>query len=168
MLDNHAKLLYFFSKAQQVPGRKKLQKMIYILQQCHVPFEEKYQFHFYGPYSEELTLRVEELCNLNFLTEKKEEKSHYHQYRYAITEKGITFLNQFEVNMPDIEDGIRILQDCSARFLELVSTVLYFSYLSREEIIDKVYTVKAKLKYTDEEIDEAFRFIDELRNRSSH
>lgn len=74
MLDNHAKLLYFFSKAKQVTGRKKLQKMIYILQQCRVPFEEKYQFHFYGPYSEELTLRVEELCNLNFLNEEKEEK----------------------------------------------------------------------------------------------
>lgn len=168
MLDNHAKLLYFFSKAKQVTGRKKLQKMIYILQQSHVPFEEKYQFHFYGPYSEELTLRVEELCNLHFLNEEKEEKSNYHQYHYSITEDGQTFLNQFEVNMPDIEDGINLLQDCSARFLELVSTVLYFSYLSREEIIDKVHTVKPKLKYTDEEMDEAFRFVDVLRNKSSH
>lgn len=168
MLDNHAKLLYFFSKAKQVTGRKKLQKMIYILQQCRVPFEEKYQFHFYGPYSEELTLRVEELCNLNFLKEEKEEKSNYHQYHYSITEDGATFLNQFEVNIPEIEDRISVLQNCSARFLELVSTVLYFSYLPREEIIDKVHTVKPKLKYTDEEMNEAFQFIDELQDKSSH
>lgn len=168
MLDNHAKLLYFFSKAKQVTGRKKLQKMIYILQQCRVPFEEKYQFHFYGPYSEELTLRVEELCNLNFLNEEKEEKSNYHQYHYSITEDGATFLKQFEVNIPGIEDRISVLQDCSARFLELVSTVLYFSYLPREEIIDKVHTVKPKLKYTEEEMKEAFQFIDELQDKSSH
>jgi len=168
VLDNHAKLLYFFSKARQVTGRKKLQKMIYILQQSRVPFEEKYQFHFYGPYSEELTLRVEELCNLHFLKEEKEEKSNYHQYHYSITADGETFLKQFEVNMPDIKNQINLLQECSARFLELVSTMLYFSYLSKEEIIDKVHTVKSKLKYTDEEMTEAFRFMDELGNKSSH
>src|SRR5690625_360724 len=60
MLTNHAKLMQFFSIASEVTGRKKRQKMIYILQQCHVPFEEKYRFHIYGPYSEELTLRSEE------------------------------------------------------------------------------------------------------------
>ncbi|WP_080872308.1 YwgA family protein [Oceanobacillus timonensis] len=168
MLDNHAKLLYFFSQAKQVTGRKKLQKMIYILQQNRVPFEEKYQFHFYGPYSEELTLRVEELCNLHFLDEEKEEKSNYHQYHYTITEDGQTFLNQFEVNMPDLQGQINHLQNCSARFLELVSTMLYFSYLSKEEIIDKVHTVKAKLKYTEEEMNEAFQFVEELPDKSSH
>ncbi|GIO25291.1 YwgA family protein [Oceanobacillus sp. J11TS1] len=168
MLDNHAKLLYFFSKANQITGRKKLQKMIYILQQCRVPFEEKYQFHFYGPYSEELTLRVEELCNLNFLNEEKEEKSNYHQYHYTITEDGAAFLNQFEVNMPEMEDRISALQACSARFLELVSTVLYFAYLSKEEIIEKVHTVKPKLKYTKEEMDQAFRFIEEIQNKPLH
>lgn len=72
------------------------------------------------------------------------------------------------MNIPEIEDRISVLQDCSARFLELVSTVLYFSYLPREEIIDKVHKVKPKLKYTDEEMNEAFQFIDELQDKSSH
>ena len=47
MLNNHAKLIRFFSEANGITGRKKLQKMIYILQKCDIPFEEKYQFHFY-------------------------------------------------------------------------------------------------------------------------
>ena len=64
MLENHAKLMQFFSSTDEIVGRKKLQKMIYILKKCEIPFEERYQFHFYGPYSEELTLRVEEMCNL--------------------------------------------------------------------------------------------------------
>src|SRR5699024_12682300 len=88
MLDNHVKLMKFFSVANEVTGRKKMQKMIYILQKCKVPFEEKFHFHFYGPYSEELTLRVEELCNLGFLKEEREDKSNYYQYRYKITEDG--------------------------------------------------------------------------------
>ncbi|GLO67703.1 YwgA family protein [Oceanobacillus kimchii] len=166
MLDNHAKLLQFFSVANQVTGRKKLQKMIYILQQCEVPFEEKYEFHFYGPYSEELTLRVEELCNLGFVEEQKEEKSSYHQYHYTITDKGESFLTQFEMDMPDIGEMITLLQEKSSRFLELMSTMFFFCHSSKEEIIKKVHTVKPKQKYTDEEIKEAFQLMDELTNKN--
>src|SRR5699024_6984368 len=71
MLTNHGKLLHFFIEANEVTGRKKLQKMIYILQVCGIPFGEKFHYHFYGPYSEELSLRVEELCNLGFLKEDR-------------------------------------------------------------------------------------------------
>ncbi|MFS0750260.1 YwgA family protein [Oceanobacillus sp. 1P07AA] len=168
MLDNHAKLLQFFSVANQVTGRKKLQKMIYILQQCKVPFEEKYEFHFYGPYSEELTLRIEELCNLGFVQEQKEEKSSYHQYHYTITDKGKSFLTQFQMDLPDIGKMIPLLQEKSSRFLELVSTMFFFCQSSKEEIIEKVHTVKPKQKYTDEEITEAFQFMDELTNKSCY
>lgn len=163
LLDNHAKLLQFFSVANQVTGRKKLQKMIYILQQCEVPFEEKYEFHFYGPYSEELTLRVEELCNLGFVKEEKEEKSSYHQYHYTITDKGESFLTQFQMDMPEIGDRIQLLQEKSSRFLELVSTMFFFHPSSNEEIVEKVHTVKPKQKYTDEEFEEAFQFIAHLK-----
>ncbi|MFD2761050.1 YwgA family protein [Lentibacillus juripiscarius] len=159
MLTDHAKLMQFFSEAKEVTGRKKLQKMIYILQKCNFPFEEKYQFHFYGPYSEELSLRVEELCNLGFITEEKEEKSNYFQYRYDITGDGLDFLHQFQMDMPDMTGQIALLKEKSSRFLELVSTVLYFDGLSRDEVIEKVHTVKPKQNYTELELDEAFRFI---------
>lgn len=141
--------------------------MIYILQQCRVPFEEKYEFHFYGPYSEELTLRVEELCNLGFLNEQKEEKSSYHQYHYKITDDGESFLTQFEMDMPDITEMIDLLQAKSSRFLELVSTMFYFRHSSKQKIVEKVHTVKPKQKYTDEEITEAFQFIDVLQSKSN-
>ncbi|CAM5365489.1 hypothetical protein [Bacillus safensis FO-36b] [Bacillus safensis subsp. safensis] len=69
MLKEHAKLMKVFSESGEIVGRKKLQKMIYIAKKLDLPFYEKYDFHFYGPYSEELTLRIEELCNLGFLDE---------------------------------------------------------------------------------------------------
>jgi len=163
MLDNHVKLMKFFSVANEVTGRKKLQKMIYILQKCNFPFEEKYQFHFYGPYSEELTLRVEELCNLGFLNEVREDKSNYHQYRYQITGDGAEFLEQFSHEMPDFTKEVDMLQERSSRFLELVATILYFDDLPIEESIQKVHTVKPKQKYTDSEIEDALKFINQLK-----
>ena len=163
MLNNHARLVHFFSVAKQVGGRKKLQKMIYILQKCQMPFAEKFEFHFYGPYSEELTLRVEELCNLHLITENKEDKGNYFRYNYEITPEGIGFVEQFDLDMPDFSQHVELLQAKSSRFLELVSTMCYFDTLARHEVEAKVHTVKPKQKYTDEEIAEAWDFIDMLQ-----
>lgn len=163
MLTNHAKLMHFFSVATEVTGRKKLQKMIYILQKCHVPFEEKYQFHFYGPYSEELSLRVEELCNLGFINEQKEDKSNYFQYHYKITEDGQEFLHQFKLDMPDLTANVAEMKGKSSRFLELVSTMLFFNDLTGTELIEKVHTVKPKQNYSNTEVDDALQFIESLR-----
>ncbi|MFP3514483.1 YwgA family protein, partial [Peribacillus sp. SIMBA_075] len=77
------------------------------------------------PYSEELTLRIEELCNLGFLDEMKEKKGGYYQYRYSLTDNGKEFLDQCEVDMPDLKVLTKQMNEQSSRFLELVSTILY-------------------------------------------
>ncbi|MXV43150.1 YwgA family protein, partial [Bacillus subtilis] len=50
-----------------------------------------------------------------------------------------------------------------SRFLELVSTILYFDGLEEEEKKEKVFTIKSKQKYTNEEYDEALQYIEELK-----
>lgn len=166
MLTNHANLMRFFAEAKEITGRKKLQKMIYILQVCGLPFEEKYQFHFYGPYSEELSLRMEELCNLGFLLETKEDKSNFIQYEYRVTAEGLNFLEQFAVDMPQLPDLFPILKEKSARFLELAATMLYFRDLPRNEVEEKVQVVKPKQNYTAAEVQEAWEFIDQMMTKS--
>ncbi|MFS0821284.1 YwgA family protein [Bacillus sp. 1P02SD] len=168
MLTEHAKVMKAFAAAGEITGRKKLQKMIYIAKKIDYPFYEKYNFHFYGPYSEELTLRVEELCNLGFLDEVKEKKGGYYQYRYSLTEKGEQFLGHYQLDMPPLDGCMQALNSQSARFLELVSTVLYFEGLDKEEVKEKVFTLKAKQRYTEEEIDEAYQYIDSLRDLVKH
>ena len=64
MLQDHANIVRFIAAAEGITGRKKLQKMMYIAKKLDYPVKEKYEFHMYGPYSEELTVRVEELCNI--------------------------------------------------------------------------------------------------------
>ncbi|MGD6941810.1 YwgA family protein [Cytobacillus gottheilii] len=166
MLKDHAKLMQAIADADEIIGRKKLQKMIYIARKIDFPFQERFQFHFYGPYSEELTLRVEELCNMGFVNEVKEKKGGYYQYRYTLTESGREFLGLHETNMPYLQECLKDMNEQNARFLELVSTVLYFDNLPKEEVSEKVFTLKSKQRYTNEEIEEAYAYIESLKNKA--
>ncbi|MDR6999413.1 YwgA family protein [Neobacillus niacini] len=166
MLKDHAKLMKAVLVSGEIIGRKKLQKMIYIAKKVSFPFHEKFQFHFYGPYSEELTLRVEELCNMGFLNEVKEKKGGYFQYRYTLTENGREFLSLNEVEMPYLQDCLEDMNSQNARFLELVSTVLYFDNLPKEEVANKVFTLKSKQRYTEAEIEEAYQYIEVLEEKA--
>lgn len=166
MLNDHAKLMQAIAAAGEIVGRKKLQKMIYIAKKVDFPFQERFGFHFYGPYSEELTLRVEELCNMGFLNEVKENKGGYVQYRYTLTDPGKEFLSVNEVDMPFLEDCLVDMNEQNARFLELVSTVLYFDNLAKEEVAEKVFTLKSSQRYTKEEIDAAYDYIESLKHKT--
>jgi uncharacterized protein YwgA len=152
--------------AGEIVGRKKLQKMIYIAKKMDFPFQERFQFHFYGPYSEELTLRVEELCNMGFLNEVKEKKGGYFQYRYTLTDTGKEFLSLNEVDMPKLDGCLLDMNEQNARFLELVSTVLYFDNLPKEEVANKVFTLKSSQRYTEAEVDEAYHYIDTIKQKA--
>ena len=165
MFEDHAKVMTLLQVAGEVIGRKKLQKIIYILQKLEYPFTEKFQFHFYGPYSEELTLKIEELCNLSFVSEVREDKGGYHQYRYKLTEEGESFLQNYQIDMPKIQEYIDELNGESSRFLELVSTLLYFDHLPEAEVIEKVKIVKQKQNYQDEEIQNGLTFIKHLKSQ---
>lgn len=168
MLLNHARLMRFFIDAEDIIGRKKLQKMIYILKKIGVPFNEKFGFHFYGPYSEELTLRIEELCNLGFITEEKQDKGHYSQYQYRVSEAGKQFLKQAPDDLPACKEQIEQLNNQRSRFLELVATVLFFEDLPRREIEKKVQEVKSSANYNETEMEEAWQFIDQLKQNQLH
>jgi uncharacterized protein len=166
LLKDHAKLMQAVMVSGEIIGRKKLQKMIYIAKKVAFPFQERFQFHFYGPYSEELTLRVEELCNMGFLNEVKEKKGGYFQYRYTLTEPGKEFLSLNEVEMPFLQDCLKDMNSQNARFLELVSTVLYFDNLAKDEVANKVFTLKSSQRYTEAEIDDAYRYIETLKEKA--
>ncbi|MGY4688273.1 YwgA family protein [Salibacterium sp. K-3] len=165
MLPDHAKLLALLQDAGEVVGRKKWQKIVYISKKMQLPLQEKYTFHMYGPYSEELTMRTEELCSLGFMSEIKETKSGYYQYRYQLTEQGNTFLQNMQLDWPrrKAEMITRRLNEYSARFLELVSTMLYFEELTKDEVKEKVGTLKKSQNYSEEDIEEAWQLIDSLK-----
>lgn len=163
MLNDHLRLMSVFAASGEITGRKKLQKMVYIAKKMDFPFQEKFEFHFYGPYSEELTLRIEELCDFGFIGETKEDKGNYYQYKYVMTESGREFLESYDHEIPQLKQSFTNMNAQSARFLELVSTILYFEEEEKSEVVKKVQTLKSKQNYTIEEIDEAFEYIEQLK-----
>jgi len=164
VLKEHGKLLVLFNEAEAVTGRKKLQKIVYISKKFNFDFKEKFNFHFYGPYSEELSLQVEELSNLGFIHEIKEQKSGYTQYKYELSEKGKEYLELYPVQMDGLAPFIDRLNQESSRFLELVSTILYFDHLAGDELVEKIHKVKSKQNYTQTEIDQALSLIEQLHD----
>lgn len=167
LLQEHAKIVQFISLAEEVTGRKKLQKMIYIAKKMKFPFVEKFELHMYGPYSEELTLRIEELCEMGFLQEERVDKGSYVQYKYNVSEEGERFLETAKPAPERLSGFIEGMQVQTSRFLELVSTLLYFDHFAREKQIEKVHIVKSKLKFSDAEMDTAFDFIEQLALRAT-
>ena len=152
-----------FGQLRKLSGEK-VTKMIYIAKRLSFPYQEKFGFHFFGPYSEELTLKVEELVNLGFLEEVKEKKGGYFQYRYKVTKDGEEFLHMCPLEKsPVLDKCLEHMNQQSSRFLELVSTVLYFDNLPKADIYAKISKVKSKQNYTEEEIEEAFQFIQSLK-----
>src|SRR5690606_21158875 len=99
-----------------------MQKMIFILKKMGVPFQEKYEFHIYGPYSEELTARIEELCDMGFLSEELEDKGSYVRYKYNVTQEGKDFRGTLKESVIDNPAIAAKLNEKSSRFLELTST----------------------------------------------
>lgn len=167
MLNDHLRLMNAFAVSEEITGRKKLQKMIYIAQKLAFPFQEKFEFHFFGPYSEELTQRVEELCSFGFIKEVREDKGAYCQYRYTVTNSGREFLAASELEMPQLKESLTNMNGQNARFLELVSTILYFDHKSKAEVREKIWTLKSKQRYTGEEIEEAYEYIEILKKTAS-
>ena len=166
MFIDHAKIIHPSASVEEISGRKKKKKIIYIAKKIDFPFQEKYQFHFFGPYSEELTLRIEELCEMGYLNESKEKKNGYYQYCYSITEAGEGFLHLYRLDMPALQECLIDMNEQNARFLELVSTILFFDSLSKEDVIEKIETVKSKQKYTLAEIEDAYAYIERLAQKA--
>lgn len=162
LLQEHAKIVQFISLAEEVTGRKKLQKMIFIAKKMQFPFAEKFELHMYGPYSEELTLRVEELCEMGFLEEECMDKGSYVQYKYNVSSEGTHFLETVQQEPSQLKRFIDKMQEQTSRFLELVSTLLYFDHLEKQEQIEKVQIVKNKLNFSETEMNAAFEFIHTL------
>jgi len=163
MLKGHAKLMRLVEVVGEVTGRKKMQKMVYIAKKMKIDFEERFQFHMFGPYSEELTLRVDELCNLGLLDERWESKGAIEVYKYTLNDAGRDFLRFQKVDLGKGEELFRRMNEENSRFLELVSTILYFEHLPYDEMKNKVFTLKSKQRYTEEEIQKGLGFIQELR-----
>jgi uncharacterized protein YwgA len=154
-LDN---ILALVNLAGQIEGRTRFQKMVYILKCKGVAFPEKFKYHYYGPFSVDLQLEIDDLVSRNLLREDLNPDP-IPTYTYSIEQKSNT--NELKT----YEALIKTLNDTNRKVLELTSTIFFLR--NQEKITDKEVIIK-KLNFLKPHlagyIEEAFK-LEEKINR---
>ncbi|MDQ7032892.1 MAG: hypothetical protein Q9M37_09310 [Desulfonauticus sp.] len=114
-----------------IKGRKKLQKMIFILKNLGAPFQERFKLYYFGPYSVDLQLELEELSLLKIIEEIWD--GNLCLYNFKSEELKKNFLDNSEVK--EYIPVIKELNKTNTSVLELLSTYLYLIRVEENEEI---------------------------------
>lgn len=138
-MDNYqlAKLVQW---AGTLHTRKKMQKLVFLLQSAGCPFGADFFLHHYGPYSTDLARLTDSLVNNNLLNEQPTENMAGKQYEYTLPPDSQASLERFEntpegtkrlAEMTRYEDLAHDLLDRGVSELEYAATIAYFKHGGR-------------------------------------
>lgn len=160
LFDQTYKLLKFFASVKKVYGRKKLQKIIHLMQYNGVEFNMKYSYYHFGPYSSGLQAEVQDMVDKGYIEEAKFGEG----YCYSITDKGQEFMKTLEsllkekkFNLP-VKNIIELNQHPS-QFLEVLSTYVFLleSGYDEKSALSKTKTLKPHLEHFIDEVVEYYK-----------
>ncbi len=148
--ENFSRILTLLEQLEQIQGRTKFQKIIYILKSKGVPFNEKFKFHYFGPFSSDLQLEIEELVYRNIIIEKG-----INPYVYEFNKKHKDSFKEDNI-IKNNKTLLNFLNEQDYKKLELVSTMFFLqNNLSDDERIIKKKTLALK-PHLSKFIEEAF------------
>jgi uncharacterized protein YwgA len=76
--------------------RKRLQKVVFLIQAGGCPLDADYTLHHYGPYSQEVARLADEMVQVNLLVEKPEQNQVGLQYSYVLAAPTKEKIAEFE------------------------------------------------------------------------
>jgi len=160
MFEAAGSVLSVFDVVGKVHGRKKIQKMIYLLKVAGTPMPFQYEYHHYGPYSSGLQAELDDLAQRGFLSESM----HDDTYVYEMTDEGRKFkekLDRFGMTVEVDRELVRSMARHSSQFLEMVSTYAFLvdTGYERQAAKDKALELKSHLPIS---IDQAIAYYDEF------
>lgn len=130
-LMNSYQLAKLISWAGTLHTRKKLQKVVYMLQQAGCPLDAEFYLHHYGPYSDEVAQLTDQMVQQKLLEEREENGT----YSYAISPSVSQRLSSLE-SKPNGMEMLEMMKPHEAlakellkhkvKDLEYASTILYF------------------------------------------
>jgi len=118
-------LINFFSIFDKIVGRKRIQKMLYILKykfKQPLPFE--FEKAYFGPYSRKIQDVIDNLVAMGLIKEVRELS-----YIYSITEKGKLMASLTKMKVPD---------SILCQILKLKDE---YEDVSTDKIVDEVYLI---------------------------
>jgi len=111
---------------QRIEGRKKLQKIVHILQTLGAPFVEPFQYSQYGMYSQQLTTEMGHLVKDGLVTETKAYVGTNEAYVFEATKDLAELLESLHIEEePKWSQLGRELNELPPQLLEGISTVLF-------------------------------------------
>ncbi len=133
--------------------RKRMQKVVYLLQVKGCPLESEYRLHYYGPYSHDVARLTDEMVRGGMLDEKSEEDAAGERFSYRLSERARQQVAAHEAK-PDgsleakqigkFEDLARELLVVDLKELEVASTIVFFRKHGSEwhDAVDKTCQFK--------------------------
>lgn len=108
-------------------GRKRLQKVVFFLQEAGCPLECQYQLHYFGPYSRDVADACDEMVAAGLVIETGGPQNGDMQYGYALKPEIHALLAKTpNAPMQSFEELGKELINQSIWPLELGSTILFF------------------------------------------
>lgn len=121
--------------ADTLHSRKRLQKVVFLLQAAGCPLEADFILHHFGPYSEHVSRLTDELVRLDLLKEAATDNTVGQQYSYRLSEQAGEKMRHLEESeegrpmaqkMAPFENLAKSLLREDLKDLELAATVMYF------------------------------------------
>ena len=142
-------LLQLLHLLQRVEGRKKLQKLVHILQARGVPFTERFEYSYYGMYSAQLRSEVERLEAERLVKETGCSSGTNLSYALKTTDEiGLLMKEIGQEEEPGWAATARHLNGLSAQELEGISTILFLKEcgLAGNELKQRLLALKPHLE----------------------
>ena len=132
---NRYQLAKIVDWAGTLDTRKRMQKVIYLLQVADCPLGADYTLHHYGPYSHDVARVTDEMVQASLLVEKTTSNAVGQQYSYSLSESARSSLAEFEATpagqalaaaLDPVLSKSHWLLRADLRELEYAATIVFF------------------------------------------
>lgn len=148
----------------EIIGKTRLQKTVYLLDQCGLGSRCHYDYHYYGPFSSEIAEAADDAITLGLLNYHDNPGFHAVPYRvYETVDQQDETIPAVIGELPQstIKSELAVMNNYSAIELELAATIRYLRCLGSADAIAEVKQLKPA-KAAPERLERAEKLLQKL------
>jgi uncharacterized protein len=150
---NRYQLAKIVDWAGTMHSRKRMQKMVFLLQAASCPLDADYDFHRYGPYSQDVARLTDEMTREGLLEEEVKSHPFGEQYSYSLPQKTKEQMTDYEGGAKGSKEARRMDQfaalarsmcETDPKELEVSTIIVFFRQRGHDwaEAIDETCRFK--------------------------